>query len=189
MDPVSGFGLAASVYQLLQCAEKLIQTTSRLRQSADGVLGENHEIEMTATDLVDLVGRLPSIMSRSTAGESQSEALRSICNMSTDVAGELLTLLGTMKVADTTKRWDVARKAFRSMLKDSDKKRLLERLGSLRTQLTFHMHGDLVASVRRMDKKLDAIVSVTCTTVAETASSEPDAVIESVIEVCQPSRS
>jgi hypothetical protein len=38
---------------------------------------------------------------------------------------------GTMKVADTTKGWAVARKALRFMLKESDKQRLLKRLGSL----------------------------------------------------------
>lgn len=184
MDPASGLGLAASVCQLLQCAEKLVKTTGRLRESANGVLGENHEIETTVTDLVELVTRLPLILSQSAAGENQGEKLRSICKMSTDVAEELLDMLGTMKVADPSKRWVVARKALRSMLREGDKQRLLERLGKLQTQLTLHMQGDLVASFRRMDKKLDAIVSATC--VAEIATSVLDATPELIIEVCQP---
>ena len=179
MDPVTGIGLAAGIFQLLQCAESLVKTLTLLRQSADGVLKENSEIETTLSELTNLMNQLSCSDELTT---SDNAKLKPICDMSTEVVKELLALLSGLKVTDVKKKWVVVKKTLKLMLKENDKKRLLDRLSYLQGQLTLHMHADTMRRIERMDKKLDIIVSTSC--VEEVTSGVGSVVLcDTVVEV------
>lgn len=94
LDPLTAIGLVGNIVQFVDFSSNIISKSRQLYQSADGALTENIDTETVTKDLIELNTKLQAGGSP-TAGTSPLEILSRSCS---DVADELLTALGKLKV-------------------------------------------------------------------------------------------
>ncbi|GAB1309968.1 hypothetical protein MFIFM68171_00178 [Madurella fahalii] len=134
MEPLTGFGLAVGIFQVLDHTGKLIKTARRIGQSADGTIQEAREIETIASDLRQGVDQIL------TASRTESDqTFKELCESTREVATDLLTLLDSFRVpVGKSGKLMILRKSIRSAWSESDVNKLQARLDQLRKQLEFH---------------------------------------------------
>ncbi|KAH7055668.1 hypothetical protein B0J12DRAFT_717839 [Macrophomina phaseolina] len=122
MDPASAIGLAAGIVQLTSFAGDLLSKAREIRNSADGALVENQELEAIATGLQQLSQGLSAGNRYLTRAEKQ---LTEMCNGCQDAAKDLL---GVRKKHTLTERLERYRRQIDSVLLITLRKSV-ERLG------------------------------------------------------------
>jgi hypothetical protein len=93
LDPFTVIGLAGNIVQFIDFSLKIVSKASEIRQSADGVLSENFDLEIVTKDLVAINARLgdslqaPRVANDLTQEQRRLDDLRRHC---AEVAYELL---------------------------------------------------------------------------------------------------
>jgi hypothetical protein len=136
MEAAAAFGLAANAMQMLEYAAKLIKTANKLRSHADSLPVEMHEIEATATSLVQSV----DIVAQKSK-EEQDQGLAALCDSSLSLARELLNLMGAAKEITSTSggNRNIIRGTFRAIRIEKEASRIQSRLLPLQQQLGLHL--------------------------------------------------
>jgi hypothetical protein len=123
LDPLTAIGLAGNIVQFVDFSFKIVSKASEIKQSADGVLTENLDLEIVTRDLVAINARLkeslqnPSVTVSLTQEQGRLDDLRERC---TEVADELLDALNKLKAKGSKGRWKSLRHALKSVW-DRDK--------------------------------------------------------------------
>jgi hypothetical protein len=58
LDPLTAIGLAGNIVQFIDFSLTIVSKASEIRQSADGVPRENHDLEIVTKNLVAITARL-----------------------------------------------------------------------------------------------------------------------------------
>jgi hypothetical protein len=95
MDPLAALSLAGNIIQFIDFGSGLLSTTKQLYKSSAGSLTAHDEIELVTTDLSNLITKLKQ---DPMGGEPRS--LRRVCDEAADVASQIVTKLGEMKVKE-----------------------------------------------------------------------------------------
>jgi hypothetical protein len=128
MDPLTALSLVGNIIQFVDFGSRLLSTTKALYKSPLGSLAVHNELELVTTDLSILVTKLK----QNWEGEPSS-SVRKICDEAADVATEIITRLGRMKVKEGKYReLRSTQAAIRQAWSGKELKVLEERLGRLR---------------------------------------------------------
>jgi hypothetical protein len=139
LDPFSALGLASNIVQFIDFGSKLLSTGRELRNSADGVLEANIELEVITKDLVSIdeqLMRSSGLLTLRTEGERALQTLAASCRKD---AERLLSILDKFKVSSPSSKWKSLGKGIRILWKKDEVDELLARLDRARSQLNTHL--------------------------------------------------
>jgi N-terminal domain on NACHT_NTPase and P-loop NTPases len=145
-DPFTAIGLASSIVQFIDFSFKIVSKASEIKQSADGVLSENFDLEIVTKDLVVINARLkdslqpPKVAIVLIQEQRRIYDLRERCN---EVAEELLNALDKLKAKGSQGRWKSLRQALKSVW---DRDKIIDiqsRLTGLREELELRVLVDM----------------------------------------------
>jgi hypothetical protein len=138
MDPLSAFGLAVNIIQIVDFSSKLIADTAEVYNSADGELAEHSEIRLITENLSQYIKELDEALQAKSLQRNLSQRendQRQLGRECKGVATELLAALGKLKVQGSHRRWNSFRQAL-STIWQKDKIDALEmRLNRFREQM------------------------------------------------------
>ena len=138
LEVFTALGLASSIVQFVDFGCHLFSKASELHQSAEGVSTENADLEIIARSLE----RLSDGLIKSTraaafgAGQSAEDELQRLADRCKNVAGELLSVLGALRIQGSNTRWKSFRQALFSMWKKPKVEKMTETLLDFRRQMT-----------------------------------------------------
>jgi hypothetical protein len=139
MDPISAFGIAVNVIQLVDFTSKLVSEAEEIYRSGDGELIEHAELKTVTKDLLKLTLAVDSSIKERKLGrkalsesEREQERLGQECR---HVASELLTALNKLKVGGKHAKWNSMRQALRTVMRKNKIDQLEKRLDRYRQEL------------------------------------------------------
>ncbi|KAL6714318.1 hypothetical protein ACLMJK_007741 [Lecanora helva] len=140
LDPLTALSLASAIVQITDFGCKLVSQSQEIYKSANGALKDNVTIEEIVKDISDLydgLRRNDSAFQRSSADDL---ALGNLADKCTEVAGELLDLLTSLKAPPGASHWKTFRIAIRNALKQSKVRDMEARLIKIQRQIDRHLH-------------------------------------------------
>ena len=137
MDPGTATGLAASVVTFVQFAWALFAEGHAIYRSADGLPKNKAFIDGIAGDL-----RRFSEEISTDSTENTSEDRKILVTTCTDIAGELCSALGKLKVKGKRTRWACFRAALEDVWSRSKIEDIQRRLDNVRAQLHIRLTAD-----------------------------------------------
>lgn len=147
MDPTSAIGLAASIVQLTCFAGDLLSKTREIKDSADGALVENQELEAVTSSLQELSRDLSAGSRNLTKADKQLKALCDGCQSATD---DLLDVVQKLRTSSSHKGWESFRQAVLTVWKEKQVRSLTERLERYRGQINLALLVTLNESMGRL---------------------------------------
>ncbi|KAK5653995.1 hypothetical protein OQA88_7671 [Cercophora sp. LCS_1] len=133
-EAFGALGLAANILQFTECGFRIARTMRELKDSTDGAIASNRELELLAVDL----GKTMACVNRHAAFQGTPELL-SCVGACTQLSGELVKLLGSLKCDNPrSTAWRRIRGVVKIQRKAGDVERLEERLARLRGQICDH---------------------------------------------------
>jgi hypothetical protein len=116
LDPFTAIGLAGNIVQFVDFSIKIVSKASEIKQSTDGVLRENWDLEIVTKGLIAINARLKdSVHSPGIALTQEHHRLDDLRERCTEVAGELLDALNELKARGSKSRWKSLRHALKSV--------------------------------------------------------------------------
>ncbi|CZR67413.1 uncharacterized protein PAC_17312 [Phialocephala subalpina] len=157
MDPLSAFGLAASIVQFIDFTDTLFSGTFEIFKSATGNTKANFDLMTVTNDLNSLNQDLRSSLAKATsAGKSLSKAdieLDDICKSCSDVAGQLIRALERLKTQKEHRLWASFQKALLTVWTENDVKTLGKQLQTFRMQISLRISASLHQQVESIQAK------------------------------------
>ena len=138
MDPVTATGLAASVVTFVQFAWDLFAESHAIYRSAHGLPKNKAFLDGIAGDL-----RRFSEEISTDSTENASEDRKILATTCTDIAGELCSALGKVKVKGKRTRWVCFRAALEDVWSRSKIEEIQRRLDNVRAQLHIRLTADI----------------------------------------------
>ena len=142
LDPLTAFGLAGNVVQIVDFSIKLVSKGYQIRNSLDGSLPENHDTELVAVDLKAVVEQLSSTLDRapreypSLPFNQQDAELIDLCQECKKIGEELIARLGMLKGGESRHRqWKSIRQALKVIWEKDKVDSIARRLKLYRDQL------------------------------------------------------
>jgi hypothetical protein len=140
LDPLTALSLAGNILQFIDFAAKVVSKCRGIHKSPDGVLPEDQELELVASDLARLSKRLEEEHwpKRETADE---KSLHDLSNASIKIANELLDRVTKHRAADGTphRKWRSLRDSFEKVWTKKELEALAARLAQLRSEISLHI--------------------------------------------------
>ncbi|PMD40884.1 hypothetical protein L207DRAFT_583058 [Hyaloscypha variabilis F] len=156
MDPVSAFGLAASVVQFIDFAESLLRGTYEIYHSATptGDSKVNFDLMTVTTSLKTLNEDLQSSLIRGTADgkkipESEQE-IGKICKDCSELADQLISGLEKLRLQRQDDLWESFRRALQTIWSKKQIESLEKRLEACRMHLMLQINASLRTRVELM---------------------------------------
>jgi hypothetical protein len=149
MDPVSAFGLAASVVQFIDFAESLLRETYYIYKSATntGDTKINFDIMTVTTSLrtlnEDLLSALDQGVVDGSAMSKSEQEISKICKHCTELADQLLSKLERLRVQKQDDLWGNFRKALQTVWSKKEIDALEKRLADFRMQIMLQINASL----------------------------------------------
>jgi hypothetical protein len=149
MDPVTIFGVAASVVQFIDFTENLLRGTYEIYKSATttGDTKVNFDLMTVTTSLQTLNDDLQSSLRRGKSnGEKPSKFEVEIDNISKDcseVAQALIAKLEKLRVQKYQDLWESFRKALQTVWSKKEIESLEKRLEKFRTHISLQINSSL----------------------------------------------
>ncbi|KAL6716098.1 hypothetical protein ACLMJK_005664 [Lecanora helva] len=137
MDPVTSFGLAANVLQFGSFCWNLIDEAKQIYESGTGASEENDVLEFVA----DKINSFNNTLTASSTLGAIPETIRMLASRSKAVANELLTVLDTIKVKGTRRKWRSFLQALRSVWNKKQIEQLVTRLDRLRSAIQYGLQA------------------------------------------------
>ncbi|KAE9367301.1 hypothetical protein N431DRAFT_494351 [Stipitochalara longipes BDJ] len=132
LDPLIALSLVGNIIQFIDFAAKAVSKCRGIHKSVDGVLPDDQELELVASDLARLSKRLEEEHwpKRETADE---KSLHDLSNASIKIANELLDRVTKHRVADGAphRKWKSFRDAFEKVWTKKELEALAARLAQL----------------------------------------------------------
>ena len=140
LDPLSSLSLASSIITAIEFASKVAKGTVQISRTEYGHMAKNNELEIVATHLTSILGRLPLMYrtSETRASSLKSDDIIAIENLSMtcrDLIKELLQVLESLKPSGPRKRWQSIQKALASVWSEEKLENYTERLRLLQESL------------------------------------------------------
>lgn len=149
MDPISAFGLAASVVQLIDFTETLLSGTYEIYRSATttGDTKINFNLMTVTTSLKtlndDLQLSLRQVTSDSKTLSKHEVEIGKICEECSKVAEQLISKLEKLKVQKQHDLWESFRKALQTVWSKRELESLEKRLETFRMQISLQINTSL----------------------------------------------
>jgi hypothetical protein len=147
MDPLSALGLASNIVQFVDFTSKLISTARGLYKGTSGTIEENWELEKSANAIRSLADDATAKFANNKNASTQEATLRELGNMCRGVADELLSVLQTLKVKGSHKKWESFYQALKSERKHKEISALEERLNRIGNILSTKVLSTLLLQV------------------------------------------
>jgi hypothetical protein len=147
MDPLSALGLASNIVQFVDFTCKLISITHSLYESTSGTKEENLELEKLAHAIRSLADDATAKFPNTKNASTQEVTLRELSDMCRGVADELLSVLQTLKVKGSHKKWESFYHALKSEWKQKEISALEERLHRIGNILSTKVLSKLLLQV------------------------------------------
>jgi hypothetical protein len=144
-DPVSAFGLAASILQFVDFGSKFAKNALNIyKAGSQGAAAEMQQLQSTTADLQSVLKTLqpPRNTSNSSTELEYDAGILKLAEECQQVATELLNSLNKInKIQRFEKpgKWDAIRTAFQVMWNEDNIKSLHIRMSEFRHQLTLHL--------------------------------------------------
>lgn len=138
IHPDSAIGLAGNILQFVGFTKDVLTRSLEVYGSTDGATVHNTELESVALSARRLTQKLKSRMAMllpDRESEDESTELTCLSQAVKQAADELLEKLETLKTSSKKQAWGSIRQALRSVMKESELKKLEERLDRYRKQL------------------------------------------------------
>ncbi len=131
-EALATLGVAANVLQLVECSCRIITTAYELKESGDGAINSNRELDKLAQNLRDTMASIRASPVAATAPELMESV--STC---VDLSNDLSKLLESLRLdpKDSTSSLKRLGASVRSFRKASEIKRLDDRLVRLQRQV------------------------------------------------------
>ena len=155
MDPLSAFGVAVNVIQLVDYSSRLVSGARQIHHSFDGELEEHTELKLVTDDLSKLAQILNASIESQEAGETlrphendeeildhQRKRLEQQKRIALDtqrLATELLSTLNKLKSGSSNKTWNSIRQALLTIWRRDKIEGLERRLDRLRQEMVTNM--------------------------------------------------
>ncbi|ORY04867.1 hypothetical protein BCR34DRAFT_591070 [Clohesyomyces aquaticus] len=172
MEPISIFGLAVNILQVVDFSTKLLREAHELHQSTTGQKAEYVElqqiseslsgkcdtIETTQNDQSGLgsddlqISKLVTSLEKRKAVADSARGMSEIATSAKKVAQDLIAVIQKLKLSDgPKKRWKSFRQAVATFWNRDEIERLQRRLGELRGQLQTIMVSHTRATLEKLD--------------------------------------
>ncbi|KAI0102121.1 hypothetical protein GGR51DRAFT_527895 [Nemania sp. FL0031] len=135
MDPVTAFGLASSVVQLLTFAGSLVSKTREIQRSSHGTLIANDELVAIGRTLESQNRQIASQLGGFGSSSEIGRQIIQLCESAREVSRELINAVDGLKGRNPSGKWDSFRQALKSVLKEQEISNILERLERYRQQI------------------------------------------------------
>jgi hypothetical protein len=135
MEPLSALSLAGNVIQLVDFGLRIVSKGNQIYHSGEGVLSEDHDLEVVTNDLLVICTRLHrSVRTQGwqTPPSEEDQALEELCRISNELATKLLERLNMAKAQGRFRRWKSIRQALKSVWSKRDVDDMARRLEMLR---------------------------------------------------------
>jgi len=142
MEPLSALNLASSIIQLVDFGLRVISKGNQIYHSGDGVLSENHDLEVVTNDLLVLQTRLQCSLRPQgwhAPLSDEDQALDQLSRTSNELATKLLERLNMAKAQGRFRRWKSFRQALKSVWSKKEVDDMARRLEMLRNALNSRM--------------------------------------------------
>ena len=159
MDPLSAFGVAVNVIQLVDFSTKLVSGARQIHHSSDSELEEHTELKLVTDDLAKLAQGLANSIALQESGKTrrphendedildhQRERLDQQQRIANDVrrlATQLLTTLNKLKNKGNNNTWNSIRQALLTAWRKDEIEELERRLDRLRQEMIVNMVSSL----------------------------------------------
>ena len=131
LDPLTALSLASAIVQFVDFGCKLLSQSQELYHSADGALKANITTEEITLDVIALSHSL-----RKKEVSAHDVALGKLVDSCEREAEELLRILADLRLPqDGATKWDIFRKAIRSVRKKGKIEEIEGRLGKIQRQV------------------------------------------------------
>jgi hypothetical protein len=135
MDPLTAIGLAGNLLQFIELATKIISKGNRIRQSADGLLEEYHDLEIVTRDLLVLQAKLKPVPDAADNFHSDEDReMNDLLDASNELASKLLTRLNMAKAQGRYRGWKSLRQALKSVTSKDEVEDMARRLSTFRDE-------------------------------------------------------
>jgi len=141
MDPLTSLSVAGTIVRFVDFGTKLLSQSYELYKSRSGKLAADEELELVTADLCGLVSKIrhanisrPSEMLGPETEDIQKHQAMfgQICNKAMQVAQELLTKLGELRIKETKNRkLETLHQVLKRVWSKDDINTLLDRLQNL----------------------------------------------------------
>jgi len=149
MDPVSAFGLAASVVQFIDFTERLLRGTYYIYKSATttGDTKINFDLITVTSSLKTLNEDLQSSLIRETADgrtiPKSEQEIGKICKDCSELADQLITGLEKLRLQRQDDLWESFRRALQTIWSKKQIESLEKRLEAFRMHLMLQINASL----------------------------------------------
>jgi hypothetical protein len=133
MEPISIFGLAVNVLQLIDFSAKLLREAHELHHSSTGNKQQHVELQVIADDLSRLCDDVASQQDGSNAG------MQGIATAAKGVADDLVAAIEKLKLKEPRTRWRSFRQALSTLWNSATINALQHRLKEIRDQMQTNM--------------------------------------------------
>lgn len=131
MDPLSAISFAGNIVQFLDYVAKAVFTFSEIRQSVEGSVKSNNELELISNDLKKFVGYLAGNLEL-----AQDAHWSNICTKCASLAVELLSILESCKASrGRDKRLDSLKASIKVLAQRGKIRDLESRMRKLREEI------------------------------------------------------
>ena len=135
MDPLTAIGLAGNLLQFIEFAAKIISKGNRIRQSADGLLEEYHDLEIVTSDLLVLQAKIKPVPDAANNFHSDEDhEMHNLLDASNELASKLLTRLNMAKAQGRYRSWKSLRQALKSVTSKDEVEYMARRLNTFRDE-------------------------------------------------------
>lgn len=144
MDPLTAFGLAASVVQFVTFAASLVRNSIEAHNATSG-LTDALDVEKTYNTLKKFSSRLAAsgninVNAASPAMQDDISALEALAVQCEMDCNQLLDVICKLKVSDgPRRRFNSFKAAFKALLKADEIKAMEERLAKTQAHITLHL--------------------------------------------------
>lgn len=142
MEPITAFGLAVNIVQLIDFGARLLREAHEIHQSSSGHTMEHAELRQISEDLLRMCDEVPSIASNQSS-HSLVGMVPEISKIAADTktaAGDLIAAIERLKRKSGSKsRWKSFRQALATVWSRDEIEKMHARLRNLRSQLQSHM--------------------------------------------------
>jgi hypothetical protein len=136
MDPVTAFGMAGTILQFIESGTNFARLAWKMRDF--GKDDNNDEARDLFRISIDLETVLLKIKGTGKASEDE-KGLNQLTMDCERTASQLLGILQKLKLAESGRKRDAIKAAFRMICKEDEIKSLQDRLSSYRNQLNLHL--------------------------------------------------
>jgi hypothetical protein len=148
MNPLDALSLAGTIVQFVDFSSKVLSRSRELYRSSESTLSVNQNLDLVATDLLQLSQKLTEKIldgpdSADVSETDEEQTLRKLCKTCSDIALELKSRLNGLRAESRHQKWKSFQEAIKSVWSESDIRELMGRLSIVRDSVQLHVVVEL----------------------------------------------